>query len=82
MRIGDHRVGPFCSEAYLHPNNWLDAVCPSGVNEADRAIQPVMIGERKRGHTQVSGSAEKPIWRGCAIQKAEIAVNVKLDHQS
>ena len=82
MWIGDRIVRSFLSEAYLHPNNGLDTVRPSGVNEADYAIQSVVIGERERGHAQISGSAEETIGRGCTIQKAEIAVNVKLDHQS
>jgi hypothetical protein len=42
----------------------------------------MMIGERKRGHAQIYGSTEETIGRGCAIQKAEITVNMEMDHQS
>jgi hypothetical protein len=52
------------------------------VNKADHPIEAMMIGERERGHTQISGAAEETIGRRCTVQKAEIAMNVKMDHQS
>jgi hypothetical protein len=52
------------------------------MQKAHDAVQAVMIGQRQGRHLQLGCSPEKTIGRRCPVEKAEITVRVKVDHQS
>lgn len=48
------------------------------VDEADRAIQPGMIGDGQRGETKLHGSIDELVGCGCAVEEREVGVAVEL----
>ena len=74
--------GLLLDQADLDADNRLDARQPGRVHEAHHTVEAVVIGQGQRRHLQLGGAPDQSIRRGGAIQKAEVAVDVQVDHQS
>jgi hypothetical protein len=53
--------------------------CLGGMRELERAVQPVVVGERERGIAELGGLKRKLLGERCAVEEGVGAVAVELD---
>ena len=62
----------------LDADDWMDPGGLCRTDETDSTVQPAMIGDRQPGQAQLECSIDDLVGRGCAIEKREVGVAMKL----
>jgi hypothetical protein len=78
-RLDEERHVRAAPERHLGPGDRTDAELLRGVGELERAVQPVVVGERERLVAVLRGREHQLLWPRGAVQERVGAVAVELD---